>query len=275
MVNGDSAEVLLNEREREWLLLEEAIFSILEQHAEIFYGAETLRRYHFAVRQVYSRNLARELDGGLIDLPADQEIITADIVRTRKDDGHWVREERNFFRYEDYLVPIGTYKYQTCPNFYVYDTRSLKPTKLTEFVLGRLPSEIRLTRTLGISEAKIFARGNAAEIGSVHPLSWKDKRVHTAFHDVTNEFAKSGYERLVAFQFDKKELIELVGNGSVKIGTYDFVFKNRSLDSPFPFDMEFVFDKSAFPALMAAYVRWKTKTGYESVINPFYKDEDR
>ncbi len=138
--------------------------------------------------------------------------------------------------------------------------------------MERLPSEIRLIRILGVLEAAVFAREDATGIGSTHPLFWKDKRVHTAFHNVTNEFTEDGYERFVAFSFEKKELVELIRNGSVEIGTYDFVFKGRSHDSPFPFDMEFIFKESAFPALMAAYVRWKTKTGYESAMNPFYEN---
>lgn len=125
---------------------------------------------------------------------------------------------------------------------------------------------------MGIPETEAFEREDATEIGSIHPLFWKDKCVHTAFHDATNEFTGEGYERLVAFQFDKKELAELIRGGSVEIGTYDFVFKDRSADSPFPFDMELIFNENAFLALMAAYVRWKTKTGYESIMNPFYKD---
>lgn len=251
----------------------EAISWILKRHPELFYGDESLARYNYSIRQVHSTNLVRELSWWLIDLPPHQEIIRASIIETRKNDGHWTLKEYCFFHYDGYIIPLWTHKYPNRASFYAYNSDTLEQVKLSDYIIWRLPWTVRLTRTLGIDEVEIFEKRNMWVMGSIRKWFWDKKCIHTALHDWTNEHVGKGYERSVWFIFDKSTIEKLVREGKIEIGTYEFIFKDRSADAPFPFDMEFVFNEEAFGELLVAYLRWKTTTWCESVLNPFYKKQ--
>ena len=242
---------------------------VVRGNRELFFGNNP--QYSHSITKVYSTNLLRELNAGLLDV--EQEVFTLEYKRSRVSDGHWYIRSLKFLVNDNTLIPLGTHVHDQ-KDYQVYhlkdsNTSVLSSESLDQHILTKLPENIVLTRVLSEKEAKKFENGDKS-LGSTHQLFWKDV-VHTAVTSITNEFEhQEGYEKAIKAKFTKPELAKLVGQGQVRFYTYEFAFKNRSPESPFPFDLEAVFSVPAIPTLLAGYHSWAQDEGSPYINNPFY-----
>jgi hypothetical protein len=230
-------------------------------------------QFELSLQRVFSRKLIEELKGDILDTP--QDVYGLDFIETRLSDGHWNRRNFDFMLLENDLVPLGTHVAEQASNFKVYRLNEnldgiTEAIPVQQYLLDRFPDDITLTRVLSEEEALKFANGDT-RLGSSHSVFWQDT-VHTAVHNITNEFENSvHYQKAIKFKLKKTEIAKLVELGEAKLGTYSFVFKKRDQNSPFPFDLEAAFYKGAIPTLLEGYQRWVREVEQPYIENPFYE----
>lgn len=251
----------------------DAVTCAITDDQEQFFGPEAVARNRYIVDRVFSNHLFYELNGGIIDM--EPEMITADLAVMRYDSGHRTRQQLHFMRIGHDVVPLGTHARHDPSGALAYQLdgslREIVSTRLlSDYILDKLPGDVLLTRVLSADEAAKFAAGDPG-LGSSMPPFWYEA-VHTAIHNVTNEFEHSNaYPQMVGMLLPRSRLQDLVASGSATLGTYGYMFRDRDPDSPLPFEAEAVFKHEAIADLLRAYRTWSEQTGADYLDNPFHQ----
>jgi|GEM_PF-4652110 hypothetical protein len=234
-------------------------------------------RFDYVPERVYANTLMADSQNETVGLPANVWHCVAEFRRIRKEDGHWHTTDLPFLQYSNVVVPLKTHVNAESKEYSVYYLNQTnsgveKTEPLSNYILAKLPDEVILTRVLSEAETSLFEKGEAGSLGSLRDDSmWSSGTFHTALHNVSSEFLNSeNYSRTIEFKLDKDVLKELYDQGLAHFGTYDFLFKERKEDSPFPFEVEIIFKKEALPQIMTAYKKWSEETGQVSIPNPFF-----
>ncbi len=250
--------------------IEETVGNIALANKNLFFSGGEAN--NFSLSGVRQNNMIRLAGGELVDLPNGTAIIRVEFSRVNRERGGWFKDF-DFFYTGGTLIPLGTHAFSDRFVFKVYqidaDNNVISETPLGDFLVGGLGQRTVLTRTLCEKEAIKYA-GGPGELGSSYFPFWTEA-IHTAVHNITNEFYGKGYEKAIKFILSSKELIELLERRVIEVGTYGYVFPNRDPRSPFPFDFEIKINKNGFPLLLEGYNRWVDESGSLYIDNPFYK----
>lgn len=247
---------------------EKTLRSIIENSFDLFHFTRLTYSFH----RVFSVGLIFDSHREVVDLPGGVLRTDIEYWEIREKERRGRLESRSFVEYERTLIPLGTHSSDRKRDFQVYYLNEygseISREPFYEFVFNRLPEMVLLTRVLSENELNLWINGG--ELGSKHELFWEQPTVHTAYHSVTSEFKCSDYHpRAIMMYIYKKEIREQIERGNVDLATLAFIFLNRRIDSPFPFEIEFTFRENSFEKLREGYKKWREESKVDSIKNPF------
>lgn len=250
-----------------------AVSAIFERDFDLLFGLDR-SEFDCIQERIFTVPLIRDSQSNILDLPSGVVKHVVDVRVVRKSGQHWFKESASMMQYGNTVVPLKTHVSNRKEEFKAYEispdgTQITRKTPLNTFLIDGLPDEVLLTRVLSSGEVNKYLQ-EIEDIGSTREPFWSNL-VHAAVHNITSEFiGREEYPYCIGFLMERGNLAEFVGRRWAMLGTYEWLFKNRRIDSPFPFEVEVKFTPPTFPRLLATYKRWSEKTGETFLSNPFY-----